>query len=137
MIDAGKHNVVGVQVHAVDYDAAVVKIIGAARRSEPAPEAAPLEHGLLTYVLLRGMGEEDIKKVPEVRDIFEQAPTADLDADREVGVVHVDGQPQLLSDASAHLARDVDRAEREALVGAVGLDLEFRQRPAAAPARGL
>jgi exopolysaccharide biosynthesis WecB/TagA/CpsF family protein len=51
MIDAGKHNVVGVQVHAIDYDAAVEKIIGAAHRSEPMSIAAVSVHGVMMSVL--------------------------------------------------------------------------------------
>lgn len=51
MINAGKHNVVGVQVHAVDYDAAVEKIILAAHRNEPLAVAAVSVHGVMTSVL--------------------------------------------------------------------------------------
>ncbi len=51
MIDAGKHNVVGVQVHAVDYESAVEKIIGAAKRSEPMSIAAVSVHGVMMSVL--------------------------------------------------------------------------------------
>lgn len=50
MIDAGKHNVVGIQVHAVDYDAAVEKIILAAHRSEPMSVAAVSVHGVMMSV---------------------------------------------------------------------------------------
>src|SRR6185369_9992876 len=51
LIDAGKHNVVGVQVHAVDYESAVEKIIGAAKRSEPMSIAAVSVHGVMMSVL--------------------------------------------------------------------------------------
>jgi N-acetylglucosaminyldiphosphoundecaprenol N-acetyl-beta-D-mannosaminyltransferase len=51
VIDAGKHNVVGVQVHAVDYESAVEKIIGAAKRSEPMAIAAVSVHGVMMSVL--------------------------------------------------------------------------------------
>lgn len=51
MIDAGKHNVVGVQVHAVDYESAVEKIIGAAKRSEPMSIAAVSVHGVMMSVM--------------------------------------------------------------------------------------
>ena len=51
MIDAGKHNVVGIQVHAVDYAAAVEKIIGAAHRDEPMSIAAVSVHGVMMSVL--------------------------------------------------------------------------------------
>lgn len=36
----------------------------AARRGEPAGEVAAIEHGMLTYVLLKGMGRENLKPVP-------------------------------------------------------------------------
>jgi WD40 repeat protein len=52
----------------------------ATRRGERAAEAEPLEHGLLTYVLLRGMGERDLRPIRDLA-IFEQYPTADLDHD--------------------------------------------------------
>jgi exopolysaccharide biosynthesis WecB/TagA/CpsF family protein len=51
MIDAGKHNVVGVQVHAVDYESAVERIIGAAKRSEPMSIAAVSVHGVMMSVM--------------------------------------------------------------------------------------
>lgn len=51
MIDAGKHNVVGIHVDAVDYDAAVDKIIRAAHRGEPLAVAAVSVHGVMTSVL--------------------------------------------------------------------------------------
>ena len=51
MIDRGKHNVVGVHVDAVDYDAAVEKIIRAAQRSEPLSVAAVSVHGVMISVL--------------------------------------------------------------------------------------
>src|SRR5262249_55569634 len=43
-------------------------------------EAEQLEHGLLTYVLLRGMGEPGLRPIADL-SIFEQYPTADLDHD--------------------------------------------------------
>ncbi len=48
----------------------------AARRGEPAGEVSEIEHGLLTYVLLKGMGDRNLKTVPEVT-IFDDQPTAD------------------------------------------------------------
>jgi exopolysaccharide biosynthesis WecB/TagA/CpsF family protein len=50
MIDAGVHNVVGVQVHAVDYEKAVDRIIGAAKRREPMSIAAVSVHGVMMSV---------------------------------------------------------------------------------------
>ena len=51
MIDGGKHNVVGVQVNAVDYDAAVDKIIAAAHGQQPLAVAAVSVHGVMMSVL--------------------------------------------------------------------------------------
>jgi exopolysaccharide biosynthesis WecB/TagA/CpsF family protein len=53
MIDAGIHNVVGVQVHAVDYESAVDRIIGAAKRGEPMSIAAVSVHGVMMSVMDR------------------------------------------------------------------------------------
>jgi hypothetical protein len=52
----------------------------ATRRGERAAEAQQLEHGLLTYVLLRGMGEPGLRPLTDI-PIFDQYPTADLDHD--------------------------------------------------------
>jgi exopolysaccharide biosynthesis WecB/TagA/CpsF family protein len=50
MIDRGKHNVAGVQVNAVDYDAAVEKIIRAAHAGQPLAVAAVSVHGVMVSV---------------------------------------------------------------------------------------
>src|SRR4029078_3208516 len=50
MINRGKHNVVGVQVDAVDYEAAVDKIISAAKERRPLAVAAVSVHGVMTSV---------------------------------------------------------------------------------------
>jgi exopolysaccharide biosynthesis WecB/TagA/CpsF family protein len=50
MIDRGAHTIVGVRVHAVDYEAAVAKIVDAARRRAPMAVAAVSVHGLMTSV---------------------------------------------------------------------------------------
>ncbi len=50
----------------------------ATRRGVRAGEAPALEHGLLTYTLLRGMGERGLRPIGEP-DIFRTNPTADLD----------------------------------------------------------
>ncbi|HEV3167298.1 MAG TPA: WD40 repeat domain-containing protein [Isosphaeraceae bacterium] len=52
----------------------------AARRGEPANEVAALRHGLLSYVLLRGMGDPRLEPVPQVM-VFKNHPNADLDTD--------------------------------------------------------
>jgi WD40 repeat protein len=66
-----------------DAHAARTSYILATRRGERelAVEAAPLEHGLLTYVLLRGMGKRDLRELTPLPEIFRQHPTADLDRD--------------------------------------------------------
>ncbi|QDU56083.1 WecB/TagA/CpsF family glycosyltransferase [Aeoliella mucimassa] len=53
MIDRGKHNVLGVKINAVDYDAAVTRIIDAARAAKPMAISALAVHGLMTGVLDR------------------------------------------------------------------------------------
>jgi hypothetical protein len=51
MIDRGKHNVLGVQVNAVDYQAAVQRILSAAREGRPLTVSALAVHGVMTGVL--------------------------------------------------------------------------------------
>ena len=51
----------------------------ASRRGEPAEEAPALQHGLLTYVLLRGMGDRDLLVPPEQVAVFRDHPSADID----------------------------------------------------------
>jgi hypothetical protein len=53
----------------------------AARRGEPAPEPAVLQHGLLTYVLLRGMRAPGLRPLPVELPIFQDLPGADRDGD--------------------------------------------------------
>jgi exopolysaccharide biosynthesis WecB/TagA/CpsF family protein len=50
-IDAGKHNVLGIQVDAVDYQAAVNKIITAAHQHQSLSVSALAVHGVMTGVL--------------------------------------------------------------------------------------
>jgi exopolysaccharide biosynthesis WecB/TagA/CpsF family protein len=51
MIDAGRHPVLGVQVDAVDYDAAVARIVDAAAARRPCAVSALAVHGLMTGAL--------------------------------------------------------------------------------------
>jgi hypothetical protein len=51
---------------------------------EQAVESTRLEHGLLTYVLLQGMGKRDLRPLEPRPEIFRQYPTADLDGDGQV-----------------------------------------------------
>ncbi len=53
MIDRGKHNVLGVRVDAVDYAAAVERIIGAAKERKPLAVSALAVHGVMTGALDR------------------------------------------------------------------------------------
>jgi WD40 repeat protein/uncharacterized caspase-like protein len=53
------------------------------RRGEPAGEAGALEHGLLTYALLRGLGDGGLKSVPGLA-LFDTLPNADRNHDRVV-----------------------------------------------------
>ncbi len=51
MVDLGKWNVLGVRISAVDYDAAVQRIIAAAERRERLTVSALAVHGVMTGVL--------------------------------------------------------------------------------------
>lgn len=51
MIDRGKHNVIGVLVDAVDYEAAVERIIAAAKQKQRMSVSALAVHGVMTGVL--------------------------------------------------------------------------------------
>lgn len=51
MIDKGKHNLLGVLIDAVDYEAAVERIISAARKRQPLTVSALAVHGVMTGVL--------------------------------------------------------------------------------------
>jgi WD40 repeat protein len=55
----------------------------AARRGEPANEQAALQHGLMTYTLLRGMGDSNLESIPGL-SIFDDLPNADRDKDGKV-----------------------------------------------------
>ncbi|MEQ8210917.1 MAG: WecB/TagA/CpsF family glycosyltransferase [Lacipirellulaceae bacterium] len=50
MIDQGKHNVLGIDVSAVDYDGAVDRIVEAARNRQPLAVSALAVHGVMTGV---------------------------------------------------------------------------------------
>ena len=52
----------------------------AARRGESASEAPLLKHGLLTYTLLKGLGETGLESLPEAT-FLNDPPTADRDGD--------------------------------------------------------
>ncbi len=51
MIDRGKYNIIGVQVNAIDYAAAVEQIISAAHHQQPFAVTALAVHGVMTGVL--------------------------------------------------------------------------------------
>ena len=51
MIDRGRHSVLGVQVHAVDYDEATRRIISAAQERRPCGVSALAVHGVMTGVM--------------------------------------------------------------------------------------
>jgi exopolysaccharide biosynthesis WecB/TagA/CpsF family protein len=51
VIDLGKHNVLGVRVDAVDYEAAVNRIVQAAHARQPCAVSALAVHGVMTGVL--------------------------------------------------------------------------------------
>jgi N-acetylglucosaminyldiphosphoundecaprenol N-acetyl-beta-D-mannosaminyltransferase len=51
MIDAGKHNVLGVGIDAVDYDGVVARVLKAARERRPLAVSALAVHGVMTGAL--------------------------------------------------------------------------------------
>ena len=51
MIDHGKFNLVGVNIHAVDYEAATEKIVNAAQNRQPLGVSALAVHGVMTGVM--------------------------------------------------------------------------------------
>jgi N-acetylglucosaminyldiphosphoundecaprenol N-acetyl-beta-D-mannosaminyltransferase len=53
MIDRGRHNVLGIRVDAVDYEAAVERIVDAAKKVRPMAVSAIAVHGIMTGVLDR------------------------------------------------------------------------------------
>lgn len=53
MIDRGKHDVLGIRVNAVDYEAAVQRIMQSARQQQPMAVSALAVHGVMTGVLDR------------------------------------------------------------------------------------
>ena len=74
----------------------------AARRGEPANEADALEHGLLTYTLLQGMGASGLKPIPADLGGFPGGPSADLNKD---GLVTTDELIAYTDDSLPRLAR--------------------------------
>src|SRR5262249_50743110 len=73
-----------------------------ARRGEAANESAVLEHGLLTYVLLRGMQAPGLRPLPALLSDFEAVPNADRNGDgfvtsRELRDYAEDALPMLAS----------------------------------------
>ena len=61
----------------------------AARRGEPAAEAEALRHGLLTYVLLRGMGAPGLLPIPDALGGYPGPPSADRDGDHVVSTAEL------------------------------------------------
>jgi len=51
MIDQGKHAILGVNIHAVDYEAVVERILAAARSGSPCAVSALASHGVMTGYL--------------------------------------------------------------------------------------
>ena len=51
MIDKGEYNLLGVNINAVDYEAAVDKIIDAGKRRKPLGVSALAVHGVMTGVM--------------------------------------------------------------------------------------
>jgi len=53
MIDYGQHSILGIGVNAIDYDAAIAKVIDAAKDEQPMTVTALAVHGVMTGVLDR------------------------------------------------------------------------------------
>lgn len=53
MIDRGRHNILGIMVNAVDYEAVVQRIVSAARSKDPLAVSALAVHGVMTGMLDR------------------------------------------------------------------------------------
>ena len=51
MIDLGRHNILGVGVHAVDYEEAIERVVDAARNERPLAVSALAVHGVMTGAL--------------------------------------------------------------------------------------
>lgn len=51
MMDGGKHNILGVQINAIDYATAVERILSAAHAQQPLAVSALAVHGVMTGVL--------------------------------------------------------------------------------------
>ena len=51
MIDLGKKNILGVQVNAIDYEAAIARVIAAAKNQSPLAVSALAVHGVISGVL--------------------------------------------------------------------------------------
>ena len=71
----------------------------AARRGEPANEASALQHGLLTYTLLKGLGATNLKPIPDDLGGFPGPASADLDDNKTIT------SDELVSYADAALPR--------------------------------
>lgn len=69
------------RVMETDAHKARVSYLLAARRGEPANESSVLEHGLLTYVLLKGMQAPGLRNPDVALPVFDEYPTADDDRD--------------------------------------------------------
>lgn len=53
MIDLGRHNILGIRINAVDYEAAVDRVIVAAKQQQPLAVSALAVHGVMTGALDR------------------------------------------------------------------------------------
>jgi hypothetical protein len=116
------------QVESESYPARTSYIL-ATRRGEREPEASELGHGLLTYVLLRGMGGADLRPRPDVA-IFQQYPTADLDRDGWIQTGELQEYARLTIPALSKKFPDLVLRGRAAGAGAVAAESEAAMSPA-------
>jgi WD40 repeat protein len=100
----------------------------AARRGEPALEIEPLEHGLFTYTLLRGMGAiSQVKEPPQVAKLG-LPPNADFDKNGVLSTSELDAYVKQVLPEIAAVFPQVVAIRRAAAIS--------RQARAASPTRG-
>jgi hypothetical protein len=111
----------------------------AARPDDPASEVEPLGHGLLTYVLLRGLGDSHLKEVPDP-SIFTGLRTADRDRDHQITTEEIREYvavvlPRLTAQFPELVSRDRDgrRPESTGPQPTIALDPRLRSNTSSFP----
>src|SRR5512135_1205739 len=97
----------------------------AARRGEPANEQAALQHGLMTYVLLRGMGDPNLESIPG-SSVLGDLSNADRDKD---GMVTTDELRWYADRAIPRLASNFPLLVQRAGAGPIRPIANLQQHP--------